>query len=90
MTTTTPNEPPIVTCPHCHEYIIIEQLNCGIFRHGVVKTTGKPIHPHASKQACNQYLKKGLIYGCGKPFQIVMNSRDNSLNTMEITVCDYI
>lgn len=78
----------VVTCPHCHEYVIIEQINCGIFRHGVVKSTGKSIHPHASKQACNQYLKKGLIYGCGRPFKIVMDV--SSVEIMEITMCDYI
>ena len=28
-------EMPILLCPHCQEYIIIEKINCGIFRHGV-------------------------------------------------------
>ena len=28
-------EEPIVVCPHCKESILIEKLNCGIFRHGV-------------------------------------------------------
>ena len=27
---------PIFKCPHCEEYIIIEKLNCGIFRHGII------------------------------------------------------
>ena len=76
----------VVTCPHCHEHVIIEQINCGIFRHGVLKSTGKPMHPHASKQVCNQYLKKGLIYGCGRPFQI---TKDSS-NSLTISTCDYI
>ena len=26
----------IVECPHCNEPIIIEKLNCGIFRHGII------------------------------------------------------
>ena len=38
-----------IPCPHCQEFIIIEQLNCGIFRHGVLKKSGKQINPHASK-----------------------------------------
>ena len=31
----------IIVCPHCNDYIIIEKLNCGIFRHGIIKETGK-------------------------------------------------
>jgi len=27
---------PILECPHCKEFIIIEKINCGIFRHGVL------------------------------------------------------
>lgn len=26
---------PILKCPHCEEYII-EKLNCGIFRYGII------------------------------------------------------
>jgi len=49
---------PILKCPHCEEYIIIEKLNCGIFRHGVIKTNGQQINPHASKEMCDDLLKK--------------------------------
>jgi hypothetical protein len=27
---------PVLLCPHCNEYIIIEKINCAIFRHGVL------------------------------------------------------
>ena len=30
---------PIIICPNCNEFIIIEKLNCGIFRHGIIKET---------------------------------------------------
>ena len=40
----------IITCPHCSDYIIIEKMNCGIFRHGVLIKTGKQIDPHANKE----------------------------------------
>ena len=60
----------IILCPHCKDYILIQELNCGIFRHGVVKTTGEQIPSHASKEVCEAYIQQDLIYGCGKPFEI--------------------
>ena len=33
MTDNSKKEEPILICPHCNEFIIIEQINCGIFRH---------------------------------------------------------
>jgi hypothetical protein len=76
---------PVLICPHCNEFIIISQLNCGIFRHGVFKNTGIQVNPHASKAECDDYANHGLIYGCGKPFRITLNN-----NTFEITCCEYI
>lgn len=60
----------IIICPHCGEYIIIKQLNCGIFRHGILKSSYKQINPHAPQKQCEYYINKELIYGCGKPFKI--------------------
>lgn len=75
----------IVSCPHCGEFVLIQELNCGIFRHAILKTTGQQIDPHSSKDVCEDYAKKGLIYGCGKPFQIIrINAK------WEIRICDYI
>jgi hypothetical protein len=34
-----------------------------------------------NKEACEELVKNDLIYGCGKPFQIVKN---------EAIICDYI
>ena len=78
----------IVECPHCKGYIIISELNCCIFRHGVFKTTGEQIPPHSSKIECNEYVEKSLIYGCGKPFKVVNYNTD--MNTCTIEICDYI
>lgn len=78
-------EEPVFICPHCIEYVIIEKLNCGIFRHGVIKTTGKQIDPHASKEICDNLFKKNVIYGCGKPFKIFKDE-----NEFKIEKCDYI
>jgi hypothetical protein len=81
-----PNLPIILKCPHCEEFVLIQKLNCKIFRHGVHIKNNKQIDSHASKDLCDYYVKHKLIYGCGKPFQIYKNN-DNEYCTME---CDYI
>jgi hypothetical protein len=78
-------EEPVLECPHCKEFIIIEKLNCGIFRHGILKIDGKQINPHAPKTECDFYINKQLIYGCGKPFKITLVD-----NKFVIEICDYI
>jgi hypothetical protein len=76
----------IVQCPHCQEFIWIEQLNCRIFRHATFKKDqdkiGEQVPPHASQSECEAWVKEGLVYGCAKPFQI--------LESGEVVVCDYI
>ena len=76
----------IISCPHCNESIIIMKINCGIFRHGIMKKTGKQINPHTNKQKCEQLIKDNLIYGCGKPFKITKVNDDK----LTVEVCDYI
>jgi hypothetical protein len=75
-----------VVCPHCQCMIIIESVNCGIFRHGVVKATGEQIPPHASKEICDDLAQRNAIYGCGKPFRIVSTTS----GTLVAEVCEYI
>jgi hypothetical protein len=62
----------IVVCPNCNDYVIIKELNCGIFRHGILKTTGEQIDPHSSKDVCDMFVLNDLIYGCSKPFRIIV------------------
>jgi hypothetical protein len=76
---------PILICPHCKEFIIIQKINCGIFRHGIFKKNGKQIDPHMSKDQCEYYIKNNSIYGCGKPFKIINNNKK-----LETEICDYI
>ncbi len=76
----------IFICPHCKEPVIIEKLNCGIFRHGMMKSTGKQVHPHTNKSKCEKLVKNNLIYGCGKPFRIILTDEFK----LEIQICDYI
>lgn len=74
-------------CPHCSEQVIIykAERNCHIFRHGVFINGGMQIPPHASKELCDAWVAGGLIFGCGKPFRIVVNAEQTSLE-----ICDYI
>lgn len=74
-----------VQCPHCGEYVIIEQVNCAIFRHGIIKTTMAQINPHLRKAQCDKLKDLDLIYGCGKPFMVI-----NENNEWEAIECDYI
>ena len=60
--------PFVVLCPHCGDSVLIEQINCRIFRHAVYKTTGEQMDPHASKEVCEKARMEGMIYGCAGPF----------------------
>lgn len=75
----------VIECPHCKNSIFIEQLNCGIFRHGVYKNNLEQIPPHSSKEFCDDLYNRGLIFGCSKPFQITKENQ-----TYIISECDYI
>ena len=80
----------IVKCPYCNDSILIEQLNCCIFRHGVLKSNGKQINPHATKELCEFYVKNKLINGCGKPFIIQFNENLEDINSYIAIKCNYI
>jgi hypothetical protein len=75
----------IVQCPHCQGEVVIEQLNCKIFRHGIFKKNGEQINPHEKKVECDKFIEKNLIFGCGKPFKVI--EKDDKY---EAIVCDYI
>tara|TARA_Y100000816_G_C25923381_1_gene481511 strand:- start:6 stop:242 length:237 start_codon:yes stop_codon:yes gene_type:complete len=77
------NEYIIVNCPNCGDYIQIfkNEINCKIFRHGILKSSGKQINPHLKKSLCDKLLNEGKIYGCGKPFMLK--------HDIAVT-CDYI
>lgn len=77
-----------VYCPHCNQLILIykNEINCAIFRHGVMKTNLKQIEPHLPKPNCDKLAKEGLIYGCGKPFKLVLNGEKEYIAVK----CDYI
>jgi len=74
----------IVVCPHCHNLVLIEQLNCGYFRHGAYKN-GQQINPHASREECKSLRESGMIVGCGGPFKVSLKEKE-----WVAEACDYI
>jgi len=72
----------VIECPHCEQKIEVIELNCRIFRCGILKADYKQIDPHLSKTECDELKKHDKIYGCGGPFRV-----DESGNAV---VCDYI
>lgn len=73
----------LVFCPHCSGGIIIEKINCGIFRHAIFKVNGQLVPPHTPKHVLDEYIEKEMIYGCGKPFKY---QRGDAVPV----ICDYI
>jgi hypothetical protein len=78
----------IVNCPHCNEYIFVylKELNCHIFRHGILKNSNKQMEPHLKKEECDRLFNEKKIYGCGKPFKIKLFQNKKYLAEK----CEYI
>jgi hypothetical protein len=76
----------IIICPICNIPILIEKINCSIFRHAIYKTSGQQIDPHMSKENCLKLINENKIYGCGYPFRIVLDNKNNYI----AEICDYI
>jgi hypothetical protein len=77
----------IIKCPHCEDNVIIHknEINCGIFRHAVYKKTIEQINPHCPREECERLLENGEVFGCTKPFRVVIIN-----GTPEVSICDYI
>ena len=73
----------LVKCPNpkCDMVIMVEELNCAIFRCGVFKETFQQIPPHLSEIDCLDLIERKLIYGCATPFRVVNRTAEK---------CDYI
>lgn len=83
----------VVTCPHCNEPVLIEQLNCRIFRHGQFKSDFKQVNPHLSKDACLRLLEEDKVNGCMGPFKVIdaIEEKDGKREMIwKAIVCDYI
>lgn len=83
----------VIECPHCHGLIMIKHrdVNCKIFRHAIWKNEQKErktrFNPHAKKVVCEEAFRKGLIYGCGKPFRLIKTKHHQEFIVKK---CDYI
>ena len=75
----------IVNCPKCNDPIIIEQINCSIFRHAIYKNTYQQINSHSTKEKIDNLIISGLVYGCGTPFKIILHD-----GKYDAIICDYI
>ncbi len=77
----------IVNCPHCNNLIYIDkrEFKCKIFRHGIYKSNYKQIDPHLNKKECDRLFNEKLIFGCGKPFKLIIDQDEYKLEK-----CDYI
>jgi hypothetical protein len=75
----------VIECPHCKEFVVIEEINCNIFRHGTMKDSGKQMDPHTPKEICDQLKETDAIYGCGKPFSLVKKEEEYVAE-----ICEYI
>jgi hypothetical protein len=70
-----------VECPHCGVSIEILEVNCGIFRCGILKSNGTQIDPHLPKEGCDALKNADKIWGCCRPFKYEGG---------KAIVCDYI
>ncbi len=75
----------IISCPHCFLTLEITELNCRIFRCGVLKTTMTQIDPHLPQEECDKLVKDCMIYGCARPFKV-----EGTFDNPDVSVCGYI
>ncbi len=82
-----PNDILTFICPHCQGDIQVlrSETNCCIFRHGQFRKNGQQVPPHLSKEECDDLFEKEAVWGCCKPFRILIMD-----NKWVIDKCDYI
>ena len=72
-------------CPYkeCNILNIVysNEIHCGIFRCGYIKSTNTQIPQHASKLECDILRNDTNIIGCTRPYRLVENMP---------VICDYI
>jgi len=79
----------LFSCPHCDMVIQVptDQVNCQIFRHGVLKSNGEQVNQHSTKEQCDILLQKKMVIGCCKPFKLILNDRGI---VVSVDVCEYL
>lgn len=61
----------LIQCPHCQQFVLIEDIGCGIFSHSVMKDTMKQLNSLASKEYCDYLKYNDLLFGCAGQFRII-------------------
>ena len=76
----------IFNCPHCQDEIIVlsKEINCKIFRHAIFKNNFEQVDPHLCKEECDKLVENKMIYGCCKPFEIIVEN-----NKYFVIQCNY-
>ena len=75
----------ILLCPNCEEYVEIQEINCGIFRHAIYKNTLSQVNSHLPENECKNLLENNQVFGCCKPFKL-----ENIEGELKAVKCDYI
>lgn len=72
-------------CPHCSQLVqvLLQQINCKIFRHAVYKQNMVQVNPHMREEDCKKL--GDTVYGCTKPFQLVVMG-----DSFVVEKCEYI
>ena len=79
----------LVKCAQCEKLVIINKkdIDCKIFIHGILKSNGEQIDPHLNKEEYDRLFKENLILGCGKPFRLLVDEKEDKYGTEK---CEYI
>jgi hypothetical protein len=65
---------PVLECPHCKDYIIIEKINCAIFRHGVFINNNEQINEYNYQKLLSIRLPKDRFWPYTNSFQLMQIS----------------
>lgn len=78
----------VFECPHCDMLILvgINEINCKIFRHGMLKRSGQQVNPHLKQDECERLVHNKQVYGCCKPFELVQDDSGG----WKARICTYI
>jgi hypothetical protein len=70
----------IIECPHCQGTVLVNKkdLNCMIFRHGILKDSGKQLDPHLPKKECDESTKNFLQNIASHALAIAAIKKDSS------------
>jgi hypothetical protein len=74
-------------CPHCGGGVVVleSEVNCRIFRHGVMRDGSGGVPPHAPREQCDAMVAGDAVYGCARPFELIPVGRE-----FVVRACEYV